>query len=257
MRNRGGNQDQKLPLEAILFDLGGTLIYFQGQWQEVLAESSLAMLRSLLESGILLDQRKFLSRFRERLEQYFSERESEFIEYTTGYVLRNLLTESGYPDVPDTIVQQALKNMYQVSQAYWQPEEDAIPVLDLLRAQGYRLALISNASDDADVQALIDKAQLRPFFELILTSAAAGIRKPNPRILQIALDALQIEPQEAVMVGDTLGADILGAHNAGIPAIWITRHADNSANRAHLDTIQADYTIETLRELPGLLNRIL
>jgi FMN phosphatase YigB (HAD superfamily) len=55
------------------------------------------------------------------------------------------------------------------------------------------------------------------------------------------------------MVGDTLGADILGAYNAGIYSIWITRHAESPANRAHADTIQPDAKIESLEDLYPLL----
>lgn len=63
-------------------------------------------------------------------------------------------------------------------------------------------------------------------------------------------------PAHAAMVGDTLGADILGAKNAGIFSIWITRRADNPANQAHLDTIQPDAQIAALDELPGLLQEL-
>jgi FMN phosphatase YigB (HAD superfamily) len=116
------------------------------------------------------------------MSDYHSEREAEFIEYTTHYILRTLLAELGYPAVQDSLIQKALKAMYAVSQGHWYPEDDALPILEALRQAGYRLGAISNASDDADVQALIDKAGVRPYFEVILTSAAIGIRKPNPHL---------------------------------------------------------------------------
>jgi FMN phosphatase YigB (HAD superfamily) len=58
------------------------------------------------------------------------------------------------------------------------------------------------------------------------------------------------------MVGDTLGADILGAQNAGMFAIWVTRYADAPGNRNHRETIHPDATIETIRELPDLLKQL-
>jgi HAD superfamily hydrolase (TIGR01662 family) len=129
-------------------------------------------------------------------------------------------------------------------------------MLGALRKAGYRLGMISNASDDADVQALIDKAGVRPYFEVILTSAAVGIRKPNPRIFHMALERLGTSPGKTAMVGDTLGADILGANNAGMFSIWITRRADVPDNRAHLDTIRPDAVIDTLSDLPRLLESL-
>jgi HAD superfamily hydrolase (TIGR01662 family) len=125
-----------------------------------------------------------------------------------------------------------------------------------LRQKGYRLALISNASDDADVQALVDKAGIRSFFEMILTSAAAGIRKPNPQIFRIVLDQLEVPAGRAAMIGDTLGADILGAQNAGLFSIWIDRRADTAANRAHVGLVRPDAVIHSLEELPALLDHL-
>jgi FMN phosphatase YigB (HAD superfamily) len=116
--------------------------------------------------------------------------------------------------------------------------------------------MISNARDDRDVQALVDKAGIRNYFTIIVTSAAQGIRKPNPRIFHTVLDQMGIPPAHAAMVGDTLGADILGAQYAGVYSIWITRRAELPSNRAHQDTIQPDAAISTLVELPALLDKL-
>jgi putative hydrolase of the HAD superfamily len=152
--------------------------------------------------------------------------------------------------VPENTIQAAVRAMYATSQAHWEAEQDAIPMLEALRQRGYRLGLVSNAADDQDVQTLVDKAGIRPYFQVILTSAAQGIRKPNPRLFHHALQSLgEIMPEKAAMVGDTLSADILGAQNAGLYAIWIRRRADKAANRAHADTIHPDRTVDTLSEL--------
>lgn len=253
-RVRRNNKDQRI--KAVIFDLGNTLIYFDGKWPQVIEQSHLAMLDSLRAAGIRPDEEAFLTRFRARMKEYVAERETEFIEYTSARILRDVLEEMGFIQIPEMVIRQALAAMYAVSQAYWKVEDDAHATLLTLRQQGYHLGAISNAADDADVQTLIDQAQLRHYLDLILTSAALGIRKPNPRIFQIALEGLNVSPSQAVMVGDTLGADILGAHNAGMYAIWITRRADTAANRAHLDTIQPDATIHALAELPELLQRL-
>ena len=164
-----------------------------------------------------------------------------------------MLIEQGYPATSQEVVRKALAAMYTITQASWKPEMDAHSTLEILRTAGYRLGLISNAGDDADVQTLIDQANLRRYFEVILTSAGQGIRKPNPEIFWTALEHMKIPPGKAAMVGDTLGADILGARNAGMYSIWITRRADTPANRAHADTIQPDAAIERLGDLHSLL----
>jgi HAD superfamily hydrolase (TIGR01549 family) len=245
-----------LRLRALLFDLGSTLIYFQGEPEEVFRRSLAALYDSLIAAGVVVEREPFIGAFQTRLEAYYSERETEFIEHTTAYLLRTILAEFGYPDLADTVLRPALAAMYAVTQEYWQADPDAASTLAILRSQGYRLGLISNAADDADVQALVDKAALRKYFDVILTSAALGIRKPNPRIFARALGSLGIPADEAVMVGDKLGADILGARNAGIFSIWVTRYADTPANHDHLDTIQPDVTISAIKELPALLENM-
>jgi HAD superfamily hydrolase (TIGR01549 family) len=242
--------------DGLIFDLGNTLIYFDGHWPEVSAQADLMMLRHLRNAGLALDEQTFLENYRRQVDAYYQERESEFIEYTMSYVLRKILADWGYNHLPENLLRQALDATYAVSQAYWRPEADALPTLQALRRQGYRLGLISNAADDRDVQKLVDKAQIRPFFDRILTSAAEGVRKPNPRIFQTMLDFWGLPAQRVAMVGDTLGADILGARNAGIFSIWITRRADSPANRAHAGTIVPDAKISTLSELPLLLENL-
>ena len=243
-------------INTVLFDLGSTLIYFDGDWSQVIQEGNLELLNFLRSAGCQLDETLFIERFRSELQAYFIERETEFIEYTSAYILHQVLSEFGYPAVSDQIIRQALAAMYAVTQAYWKTEPDAHSTLNILRENGYRLGLISNASDDADVQSLIDQAGLRGYFEIILTSAAQGIRKPNPKIFFTALERLGSLPERSVMVGDTLGADILGAQNSGMRGIWITRRADTPANRAHADTIHPDAQIANLSELPPLLTAL-
>lgn len=240
-------------LDAVIFDLGNTLIYFDGEWSQVYSQADIELVRFLQAADLDLDEDRFLDEFRTRLEKYHYERESEFIEYTTAHILRTLLNEWGLCDVSDELITSGMEAMYRVSQAHWKPEEDALPTLKKLKAQGYGLGIISNAADDADVQTLVDKANLRPYFEIILSSAAAGIRKPHAEIFQRALSALKTPASRTAMVGDTLEADILGAQNAGMVGIWITRRAETLDRRREMARVKPDAVINRLSELPEVL----
>ena len=240
---------------AVIFDLGDTLVYFDGVWEEVLNQAEQQLVNHLVTQGFTITPAEFLSKFHHQMQTYYQERDTEFIEYTTRYIFRKTLEEVGLVSVPESSLRSALDDYYAVFQSHWQPEEDAIETLRLLKAKGFRLGLVSNTSDDANVQYLIDKAQIRSFFDQIITSAAIGIRKPNPRIFQPLLSDWKFLPGQVVMVGDTLGADILGARNAGMAGIWITRRADTPANHAHSQTIFPDATISNLLELPLYLER--
>jgi HAD superfamily hydrolase (TIGR01662 family) len=241
--------------EAIFFDLGDTLLYFEGDWPEVFFQARQVLLDSLQQAGIDLKP-EFVEDFYERMSDYYRERDTEFIEYTVKSVLVNILEERGFPAIPDAILTHSLADMHLITQAHWIPEDDALITLAKLKEGGYRLALISNASDDPNTQVLVDKLGARGYFEVIISSAALGIRKPNPKIFQEAMERMNLSPEKVAMVGDRLGADILGARNAGIFSIWIKRRADTPGNRAHVDTIFPDAQIDILSELPRLLEQL-
>lgn len=243
-------------IRGVIFDLGNTLIHFEGFRPEVIQEADQQLLDHLVEEGLEVDPQPFLARFREKVNQYYDEREAEFIEYTTNYILRVVLEELGYKDVEESLLSPALKSHYKVFQAYWKPEEDAKPTLKQLQKEGYKLGIVSNAADDDDVQTLVKNAGLRPFFDFVLSSAACRVRKPNPYIFQLALQNWGLPADKAVMIGDTLGADILGARNAGLYSIWLTRHTDTPGNRDHLDTIRPDLEATSLADIPGLIKSL-
>jgi putative hydrolase of the HAD superfamily len=111
--------------------------------------------------------------------------------------------------------------------------------------------MISNTSDDKNVQQLVDRWELRSFFETIVTSAGCGFRKPDERIFRIAMDHFGVSPEQVAMVGDSLEADILGANQMGIYSIWITRRIDLPGEGKL--SIQPQAVIPTLELLPGLL----
>lgn len=240
-------------LRYVLFDLGSTLIYFNGDWDAVMSQSNHLLTQALVDMGCKFDPVEFLASFSERMQAYYVDRDTDFIETTTQHILQSLLEEKGYCHFSEDHIRQALRAMYANSQKHWRCESDARPTLEILRQRGYRLGIVSNASDDDDVQALVDQSKLRPYFDFILSSAAVGIRKPDARIFRLALDQWATRPEYAVMVGDLLNADVLGAHNTGMAGIWITRRANPEDNRRYTGIIQADAVITELEQLPALL----
>jgi len=242
-------------IKAILFDLGNTLIYFDGCWEEILGESYLSLADALIDRGICVERDLFASIFKGRMSQYFAERETTLIEKTAGNVLRSLLAEMGFSDIGDEDLRFALDSMYRITEARWRLEEDTIPILESLRQKGYRLGLVSNAADTRDVERLMDGFQLNDYFSEVIISASVGIRKPHPQIFDNALVGLGAAPQETMMVGDTLNADVLGANRLGIESVWITRRVDFSEQDNHCEEIRPDHVIENLWELIGVLEK--
>ncbi len=241
-------------LRAVIFDFGGTLMYGRHEWEPFIARADEALTNYLRSRGIEVNLNTFPSQFRKRLDAYFKQREQDLLETTYSFVLRELLREKGYEYVPDRTIRNALDALFAVTQSNWILEEDAIPTLKKLEKDGYRLGIISNAGDDADVQQLARRFDIHSYFDFILTSAACSYRKPHPRIFELALSNWYCPPNEAVMVGDNLDADIRGAKDAGLYGIWISRRAE--PNTEDQERIQPDASLSALSELPALLDRL-
>lgn len=239
-------------LRAVIFDLGGTLMYEQGSWHSITAQADEALTNYLREQGMELNLSTFPREFRRKLDEYFRQREKDLLETTYSFVLRELLASKGYGEVSELILRNALDRLFSITQTNWVLEQDTLATLRKLESDGYRLGLISNAGDDKDVQQLAARFGIADFFDFILTSAACSYRKPHPRIFELALSNWYFLPNEAVMVGDNLDADIRGARDAGLYGIWINRR---SPARTEAQTqIQPDATIDTLSELPARLD---
>ena len=242
-----------MAIKGVLFDLGSTLIEFHGEWNEVMWRGAQEQIAFFNARGLNLDPEAFLKRHRELIMQFIEQGAQDWIEYSSDKALKMTLAEFGHADLPQSLVDESLKTLYAYGESLWQPFADTYQALDALRDAGCRLSIVSNARDASNVHRLIDNNRLRPWFDPILISAEFGVRKPNPRIFKAVLDQWHIKPDEAVMVGDMLGADVLGAKNAGIRSVWATMQADRKANEAHLDTIIPDATVSALSELLPLL----
>jgi HAD superfamily hydrolase (TIGR01549 family) len=97
--------------------------------------------------------------------------------------------------------------------------EDTLPVLDELRASGLKLGLVSNTG--RDLAEFVRHHRLE--VDAALGSRAHGWTKPHATIFQALLEALEVAPAEAVMVGDSLEEDVEGARALGIGAILLDR----------------------------------
>jgi HAD superfamily hydrolase (TIGR01549 family) len=241
---------------GVLFDLGSTLIYFNGDWAEVFAGADQAVYSVLLEAGFAPEDSNFPAKFRGRLREYHAAREVDMIEHTTVKILVDLLAEEGYREVPQEVIDLAMARMYAVSQAHWHVESDTVETLKQLQASGYRLGVISNAANQQDVNTLVDNAKIGPYLDFVITSAESGMRTPAPSIFRQGLDRWGVSPDEVVMVGDLLRPDILGAQQLGIYSVWITRRAGSAENKKYAGTITPDAQIEALSELPDLMGKL-
>lgn len=234
----------------LLFDLGGTLMHAGRDWNPVVQAGDAALSQKLAEHHIKLDS----GVFRNRIHEYYAQREKDFQETTYHFVLRQLLTELGHADMDESILRSALDALFMVTQKNWVLEADAIETIKQLKTQQYHLGILSNAGDDKDVQTLVEGFGIRPYFDFVLTSAASFYRKPHPRAFELALAHWSIAPTEAVMIGDSLEADIFGAKQVEMKTIWISRRAH--FGKEDIQRVKPDFSVRNLNELLPTVERI-
>ena len=123
--------------------------------------------------------------------------------------------------------------------------DDVLPCLDVLRAAGVRMALLSNALGHG-LADIIAHFALDKYMGAAVSSAETGAVKPAPRMFSALLGLLGVAPAAAVMVGDSLEDDVSGALACGCGAILLDRNG--RAAGAPLPRI------ESLAELPAALS---
>lgn len=99
--------------------------------------------------------------------------------------------------------------------------EDALEALGAARARGERVIVVSNW--DVSLDSVLERAGLAALLDGVLTSAAAGARKPQPAIFERALQLAGVRRELALHVGDSLEEDVAGARAAGVAAVWLNR----------------------------------
>ena len=83
----------------------------------------------------------------------------------------------------------------------------------------YPMALVSNFY--GNIHAVLRSYGLDGYFKEVMESAVVGVRKPDPQIFALGVEALGLKPGEVVVVGDSYGKDIRPAHSLGCRTVWL------------------------------------
>lgn len=203
-------------IKGIIFDYGGTLDTGGDHWSEVIWAA-------WQKAGIATDQ----ARFREAY--VYGERE---LART-----RHILPEHDFGDL--LLIKMRLELQWLSEQGYFPPAEvevkaketagycyeaakakvsEAKPVLETL-AKTYPMVLVSNFY--GNVETVLKDFGIDSYFRKIVESAVVGVRKPDPKIFSLGVEALGLKPEETLVVGDSLRKDIEPAEKIGCQVLWI------------------------------------
>jgi putative hydrolase of the HAD superfamily len=231
-------------IEAILFDMGGTLRRTVKRTPAEIQKNIQQMMNLL---GIKEAVGEFGALLSTRAKAYKAWAEQTHIELNES----DLWTKWMLPDFP---AKQVSRMALELNQLYREaignrvilPESRAV-IVELFR-RGYRLGLVSNTTSSVEVPALLKELEITGCFETVILSSVLGKRKPNPAVLLEATHRMGIAPERCAYVGDRIDRDVAAARKAGFSKAIILRdpNVPDGMNGANLTP---DHAMDNLREL--------
>jgi HAD superfamily hydrolase (TIGR01662 family) len=230
-------------IRAVLIDLGDTLVHMSRPWDDVFRQNVDSLYTYLKASGIRTSFEDFSRIFVRGYESASTVSQFYKIEIPMQDIMSRVFSKVKLKDHDDVFIYRAMTEFYKPEIEAWELYPDTVDTLTALGRQ-FDLGLISNAKSDWAVNAILDKHNLRKFFKVILTSAGLRKRKPRADVFTEALKALNVKPSEAVFIGDSLQADILGAKTVGMGSIHVLRNPSDEDSIF----VTPDFTVTSLTD---------
>nr|WP_297914871.1 YjjG family noncanonical pyrimidine nucleotidase [uncultured Allomuricauda sp.] len=221
----------------IFFDLDHTLWDFE-------KNSALTFEMILSKKEVEVDLHDFLDVYRPiNLSYWKLYREEKISKEDLRYQrLRNTFDALNL-SISDNIILQLAEEYIELLSSFGHLIPNAMEVLSYLRPK-YRLHIITNGFKETQ-RKKIRNAHIDDFFQEIMDSETAGVKKPHPQIFDLALSSAGARPKNSLMIGDNLEADIMGAQAVEMQAIHFNVHGEPEHNLCQI--------INDLKEIKNIL----
>jgi len=228
-------------IKHIFFDLDHTIWDFDRNAQETLTE---------LYHQYQLDALG-LNSCEAFIERYTENNHLLWAEYHLGRITKDTLRAQRFSKtfielgiLPDKVPHQFEEDYVRFSPTKTNLFDGSEKVLAYLQKK-YTLHIISNGFKETTLIKM-DLCKLNPYFSNVIISEDVGVNKPNPAIFEYALQKAGAEKHESVMIGDSIEADIRGAQDFGIKAIFFNplnkeKPADVESQILHLEELMLHY----------------
>ena len=207
-------------IKGVFFDLGGTL-----RIAETVPEHIEAAKQRMAELVGASDVQGFNDLVEERYAPYRDWALSECRECGDFALWHNWLLPEMEEDRLRSICHE-LTFQYRQTKGKRHLVEGGLEVIETLHARGYKLGIISNLVGENEIPDWLRDDGLDKYFDALVLSSVCGLRKPDPRLFEIALNQAGLSPGEVWFCGDSMRADVMGAHGAGIFPVLYEGFAD-------------------------------
>src|SRR6202041_2311141 len=207
---------KKEKLKALLFDFVGTLAFLD---YELLAREFSREGRKL--DALALEHAEYAGRA--AIDRHLMSKGNSLATAAAyEHFFRGWMTAAGIPE--EEFQEHAMRfGAIHREATLWRVVRPGIfEALEAFKAAGYKLAIVSNA--EGQVEADAKRFGLAPLFDVIIDSQMVGVPNPDARVLQIALEAVGVGPDEVKFTGEISSIDVEGARAAGIKARLIDQH---------------------------------
>lgn len=236
-------------LSTIIFDYGGTLDTNARHWAHVLWEgyqhANVPVSEAQFREAYVFGERALAKAPIVKPEDNFHTVLLKKIDQETAELLRMGVWQITEPErqihikaIADYCNNYVLRNL-----------ESSRTVLDTLKDR-YNLVLVSNFY--GNIEAILRDFRLEHYFSAIVESAVVGVRKPDPAIYRLGVEAAGVDASEVLVVGDSYDKDIVPAKAVGCKAVWLK---GEGWKPEIVDESLPDAIIKSLNELVGLLHR--
>jgi len=236
------------PVDAVLFDMGGTLRYRVAD-AEMRTEALAELKRVLPYSG---DPEKLHALLKGRAREYKSWSTELLLEAPEEELWSKWMWPEGDSEDMSRMGVQ-LEHLWRGTNGRRLARPESLPVVDALSKRGYQLGIISNTtSRDAVPMALVEYG-LASYFPVVILSSSCGHRKPGTTIFELATKEMGVDPARCAYIGDRPSRDIVGAKAAGFALSILIDDELVEEIKPVGDFPTADYTIRSLIELLDIL----
>ena len=234
-------------IKGIIFDYGGTIDSNGKHWAEVIweayNENQIPVTKEQFREAYVYAERYLATHAIIRPDFNFRE-----VLLAKTKLQLDFLKEKGFLTIGNNFSQYLIAISNQCYTFVCFVLKKSIPIIEALNRK-YPLVLVSNFY--GNIETVLKEFNLDLYFDKVIESATVKIRKPDPAIFKLGIEAFNFFPEEIVVVGDSYEKDIIPAAKNGCKTIWLK---SSGWNKEEPKSVLADVIIGDFEELKSVLN---